>query len=118
MNSHEITEKWALGTLERGHIYDYLIDNVAPMAYGLIVGRESVEHIADMCHGLYGWSRHNAGELGDFLLAIADNNWSRVCMYADDCNRQYNWMIHIFLYNCAPTDWQKRRKVQTGKEGP
>lgn len=106
MNSHEITERWALGTLERGYVFNYLIDNVAPR----IIDRESLDHITEMCFALYNWSRHAGRELGSFLRAIVDNDWSAVCLYADNCNRQYNWMIHMFLYNCAPTKWRELGK--------
>jgi len=103
MKSGEITRLWNQGELKKEDIFEYFKEEIAPTS-AYLIDFADLDHIVDMCFSLYQWSAYNI-PIGDFLRAVVSDSWKSVCSHADDCNRQWSWMIYMFLYNCAPGNW-------------
>lgn len=109
MMAEDLTQAWADKKLTPEQIHLYLETCIAPdMARENSVG---LAHVADLCHHLYLWSWQQY-DLGSFLTAVKDNNLSNAVMYADDVNKTALWIYVAFLYNVAPSGWQKRNEVK------
>ncbi|KKN62618.1 hypothetical protein LCGC14_0510290 [marine sediment metagenome] len=69
---------------------------------------EELDHIAMCIEHLYRWYSEGY-PIGDFLTAVAQNNFSEACFRADDTNRKALYLYALFLANKVPL-WNRKAK--------
>ena len=116
MHAEDLTQAWADKnlTVEQIHLYlaECIVSDVAREdAVGLM-------HVANLCHHLYLWATNQLPGVGDFLTAVKDDSLSRAAQYADGTNRRLLWVYSAFLYNVAPSGWQRRNEDKKEETEP
>ena len=71
--------------------------------------RDELDHITMCLEHLYRYYTEGY-PVGDFLLAVADNNLSEAVARADDVNRKALYLYVLFLANKLPYPWVLARR--------
>lgn len=112
LHAEDLTKAWADGTLEHNTIRNYLTLNLDALKYMSV---SELDHVADLCYGLYEWSTKER-PCGGFLTAVIKNDLDRAVHAADDTNMKQLWIYPAFIYNCAPQGWKDQKNEKASQE--
>lgn len=98
--------KWRDGTLTREEIRDRIEVYCDEVKIGLLP--VEIDHVARIIHRMYR-KYHNPKEyVGDFIRALAEDSYKKLCNLADSKNRRALYLYHYYLYNNAMRDWREK----------
>jgi len=110
LNSVDLMHMWLEEGLKQEDIEAKLrsyIESDCRYIYPSGLDEEVIWQVARCIHHIYE-HYHKWNQPGQFLMALATNNFDKIMDYADSENKRAIYLYRLYLYNCAPGNWREK----------